>query len=55
MGSVSQRHVKASNSSNDGRFLNNTSKYCLKNRGINSAVVELMCVVKGELCNCVYL
>jgi hypothetical protein len=52
LGPVSQRHLKASNGSNDERSLINTSKYCPKNRGTNSAVVELMFGVKGEICNC---
>jgi hypothetical protein len=46
---VSQKHIQASNGSNN-RALINTSKYCLKNRGTNSAV-ELMFGVKGEICN----
>ena len=61
LGQVSQTHLKASNCSNDelsykmvlrNRSLINTSKYCLKNRSTNSAVVELMCGVKGEICTC---
>jgi hypothetical protein len=58
---VSQTHLKASNGSNGefshkmvlkNRSLINTSKYCPKNRGTNSAVVELMFGVKAEICNC---
>ena len=61
LGPVSQTHLKASNGSNGelshkmflrNRSLINTSKYCLKYRGTNSAVVELMFGVKGEICNC---
>ena len=51
LGPVSQTHLKASDGSNDERALINTSKYCL-NRSTNSAVVELMCGVKGEICIC---
>jgi hypothetical protein len=61
LGPVSPTHLNASYGS-DGelghkmvlrnRAVINTSKYCLKNRGTNSAVVELMCGVKGEICNC---
>jgi hypothetical protein len=50
-GPVSQAHLKASDGSNDEPALINPSKYCL-NRGTNSAVVELMCGVNGEICNC---
>ena len=58
---ISQTQFKASSGSKDelshkmvlrNRSLINTSKYCLKNRGTNSAVVELMFGVKGEICNC---
>ena len=58
LGPVSQTHLKASNGSNGelshkmvlrNRSLINTSKYCLKYRGTNSAVVELMFGVKGEI------
>jgi hypothetical protein len=51
LGPVSQTHLKASDCSNDEPALINTSKYCL-NRSTNSAVFELMCGVKGEICNC---
>ena len=60
LGPVSQTHLKASNGSNDefsrkmvlrNRSLINTGKYCLNNRGTNSAV-ELMFGVKVEICNC---
>jgi hypothetical protein len=56
---VSQTHLKASNGSNEefshkmvlrNRSLINTSKYCLNNRGTNSAV-ELMFGVNAEICN----
>ena len=56
---VSQKHIQASNGSNNvlclkmvlrNRALINTSKYCLNNRGTNSAV-ELMFGVKAEFCN----
>ena len=52
LGPFSQMHLKTSNGSNAERALINTSKYCLKNRSTNSAIVELMCGVKGEICNC---
>jgi hypothetical protein len=52
LGPVSQTHLKASDCSNDEPALINTSKYCLKNRSTNSAVFELMCGVKREICNC---
>lgn len=61
LGPVSQTHFKASNGSNGelshkmvlrNHSLMNTSKYCLKYRGTNSAVVELMFGVKAEICNC---
>jgi hypothetical protein len=57
---VSQKHIQASNGSNNefsrkmvlrNRALISTSKYCLKDRGTNSAVVGLMFGVKGEICN----
>ena len=60
LGPVSQTHLKTSNGSNGelshkmvlrNRSLIHTSKYCLKYRGTNSAVVELMCGVKAEICN----
>jgi hypothetical protein len=51
LGPVSQTHLKVSDGSNDEPALINTSKYCL-NRSTNSAVVELMCGVNGEICNC---
>ena len=58
LGPVSQTHLKASNGSNEefshkmvlrNRSLINTSKYCLKIRGTNSAVVGLMFGVKVEI------
>ena len=60
LGPVSQTHLQASDGSNNelsrkmvlrNRALINTSKYSLKNRGTNSAVVGLMFGVKGEICN----
>jgi hypothetical protein len=61
LGPVSQTHLKVSDGSNDelcrkmvlrNRSSIYTSKYCLKYRGTNSAVVERMSGVKGEICNC---
>ena len=54
LGPVSQTHLKASDGNDElshkmvlgNRALINTSKYCLKYRGTNSAVVELMCDYK---------
>jgi hypothetical protein len=57
LGPISQTHLMASNGSYDefnhkmvlrNRSLINTSKYCLKIRGTNSAVVGLMFGVKVE-------
>jgi hypothetical protein len=52
LGPVSQGYLKASNGFKDEWALINTSKYSLKNRSTNSAVVELMYGVKGEVSNC---
>ena len=60
LGPVSQSHLNASSGSNNevsremvlrNRAVITTSKYCLKYRGTNSAVVELVFGVKGEICN----
>ena len=64
LGPVSPTHLNASYGSNGelsrkmvlrNRAVINTSKYCLKNRGTNSAVVELMCGVKGEICSYIHV